>query len=75
MVVILYVVRVELENIILTNDHLNNENFVSVIVTDENTNEISANDISIDDLLAALKAFDKQRKLINKRNKRYSDAN
>lgn len=71
MVIILLALRVKLENITLTNDHLNNENFVSLIVTDETTNESAVNDFSIDDLLAALKAFDKQRKLIHKRNKRY----
>ena len=65
--------KIELENITLTNELLNNENFVSVIIRDENTNEFASNDISIDDLLAAIKAFDKQRKLIHKRNKRYEN--
>lgn len=68
---LLYAMKVEIENLVILNDRLENRNFVDLILTDENTNEEAVATISLDDLIAAVEAFDKQRKLDHERDKRY----
>ena len=63
--------RIEIEKMVITNDSLDNRNFVEVLVVDEMMNQESVNVISLDDLMSALEAFDKQRKLDHERDKRY----
>lgn len=63
--------KVEIENLVILNDRLENRNFVDLILTDETTGEEAVATISLDDLIAAVEAFDKQRKLDYERDKRY----
>lgn len=51
------------ETSFLTDEGLNNHNYVSLVLADEETNEVAEKTISIDELYCAVKAFMEMRDL------------
>ncbi len=54
---------IETETLHITNEGLNNDNFVYITIVDEHTKEESTNAIALNDIIPALEAFDKLRVL------------
>lgn len=58
-------------SIILTNNELNNNNFIDLIVTNEEKSYIQSVSVSIDELSSAILSFNNLRDEQNKRDREY----
>lgn len=67
--------KVKCENLVMSNDNLAHDGFVSVGVKDENLGNWSFNDFSIDEILCALHPFLKYRELNHEREVRLNREN